>query len=263
VGVRDLLSAAARQAVLPRETDHRPWPLPDEPWRLAETLEDALFAHWRVPRDVVRAQLPAGLEVDTFADSAWLSVVALCVSALRVRGALPVPGLSGFPQLNVRTYVTDGSRPGIWFFSLDVPNRAAVEAGRRLYRLPFAQARITRVEEGGWLDCESARIGKGDLRVFSARFRPSGPEARAEAGTLEWFLCERFCLYAVDRGRLARVEIHHLPWPLRPAEGQVALNTMAPPGVDLDEAPSLMHFAARQDVLIWPLESLSEVPPKS
>ena len=52
---------------------------------------------------------------------------------------------------------------------------------------------------------------------------------------------------------LKRAEIHHEPWPLQPAEAEIEENTMPPSGIELlDEAP-LLHFSARQDVVIWPL----------
>ena len=40
-----------------------------------------------------------------------------------------MPGISAFPELNVRTYVTLGGKPGVWFLSLDAANRLAVWAG--------------------------------------------------------------------------------------------------------------------------------------
>ncbi len=52
---------------------------------------------------------------------------------------------------------------------------------------------------------------------------------------------------------MKRAEIHHEPWPLQPAEAEIEENTMPPSGIELlDEAP-LLHFSARQDVVIWPL----------
>ena len=55
----------------------------------------------------------------------------------------PVPRLSTFPELNVRTYVTRDGKPGIWFFSLDAGSTLAVEGAKRLYRLPYHRARMT------------------------------------------------------------------------------------------------------------------------
>jgi hypothetical protein len=53
--------------------------------------------------------------------------------------------------------------------------------------------------------------------------------------------------------RILRADIHHPPWPLQTAAADVARNTMtAPYGIELPGDP-LLHFAARQDVVIWPL----------
>ena len=82
---------------------------------------------------------------------------------------------------------------------------------------------------------------------------PSGEAWPAEPGTLEHFLTERYCLYTVADGRVYRAEIHHPPWPLQRASADIGLNTMPPEGLELEGAP-LLHFAARQDVLVWPLQ---------
>ncbi|MEA2320644.1 MAG: uncharacterized protein QOD81_494, partial [Solirubrobacteraceae bacterium] len=86
-----------------------------------------------------------------------------------------------------------------------------------------------------------------------ARYRPTGPAAPAEPGTLDHWLVERYCLYTRDRRRrVLTADIHHPPWPLRPAEADIRVNTMAEPiGVALGEPP-LLHYARRQDVVFWP-----------
>jgi uncharacterized protein len=249
------LHAATRQARSLEHAEHRPWPLPTRPWAMGQTLDDLLLAHWRVPVEDVRAHVPAALEVEQHDGSAWLGIAAFRVSGLRLRGLLPLPGLSSFLELNVRTYVraADG-RPGIWFFSLDTSSRIAVEAARRLYRLPYFHARIAADREQTWIDYECVRLNERG-RVFSARHRPDGEVFHAEPGSLEWFLAERYCLYTTDeRGTLQRAEIHHAPWPLQPAEAEIELTSIAPLG--LRGAP-LCHFSRRQDVVIWPLESVA------
>ena len=42
--------------------------------------------------------------------------------------ALQMHGVSNFHELNVRTYVHAGGRPGVWFFSLDAASSIAVIA---------------------------------------------------------------------------------------------------------------------------------------
>jgi uncharacterized protein len=245
------LDGALRQAHSLEHLEHRPWPLPRLGWRSAQTWEDLLFAHWRVPFDEVRARVPTELEVETYDGDAWIGVVPFRLTALRARGTLPLPRISTFLELNVRTYVNHGGeKPGIWFFSLDASSRLAVEAARRTYRLPYFHARMSASHRGEWVAYECARIDEAG-RVFSGSYRPHGPVAHAEPGSLEWFLAERYCLYTVHAGAVHRAEIHHELWPLQPAESEIELASISP--LELRGDP-VCHFARRQDVVIWPLE---------
>jgi uncharacterized protein YqjF (DUF2071 family) len=74
----------------------------------------------------------------------------------------------------------------------------------------------------------------------------------AASDSLEEFLTERYCLYAEHEGELYRADIHHHPWPLQPARARIDLNTMPP--FKVPEGDPLVHYSARQDVVIWPLE---------
>jgi uncharacterized protein len=250
----DALNAPARQSSSLEETAHRPWPLPEGAWVMGQTWDDLLFAHWRVSPESVRALLPAGLELDLFEGEAWIGVTPFAVTGLRARGLPPFPFVSSFLELNTRTYVTAGGKPGIWFFSLDAASQVAVEGARRGYKLPYFRAVMRAEWGGGWLSYESRRRDRrGEPASFRGRYRPVGEELDPDPRSLAHFLTERYCLYAVDRGRLKRAEIHHPPWPLRPAEAALEENTMPPATIEvLDEDP-LLHFSARQDVVIWAL----------
>ena len=219
---------------------------------MGQTWEDLLFAHWRVPVDALRALVPPELEVETYDGSAWLGLVPFRITGLRARGMLPLPGASSFLEVNVRTCVraADG-KPGVWFISLDASSRLAVEAARRLYQLPYFHARMSAVHRGEWIDYESARTSETG-RVFSGRYRPAGAVFTAEPGSLEWFLVERYCLYATDgSGALHRADIHHPPWPLQPAEAEVDLTSLSP--IELDGDPFCL-VSRRLDTVVWPLE---------
>ncbi len=136
----DAVQAPARQSAALEHIEHRPWPLPQSSWIMGQTWEDLLFAHWRAPADQLRALLPGGLELDLYEDEAWIGVVPFRVSGLRARGLPPLPFVSSFVELNTRTYVTAGGKPGIWFFSLDASSELAVEAARFGYKLPYFRA---------------------------------------------------------------------------------------------------------------------------
>ena len=248
------LDAAYRQNRSLEQLGHRPWPPPARGWILGQTWEDLLFAHWRVPAEEVREHVPHRLEVDEHDGSAWLGITPFRLTGLRGRGTIPLPYVSSFLELNVRTYVSaGGEKPGIWFFSLDASSRLAVEAARRTYRLPYFHARMSARRQGDWIAYECARIEEAG-RVFSGRYRPGGTVSHAEPGSLEWFLTERYCLYTTDElGRLCRAEIHHGLWPLQTAEAEVELASIAP--LELEGEP-LCHFSRRQDVVIWPLQRI-------
>jgi uncharacterized protein len=249
-------SQAAAQAQALRRRAHRPWPVPDRPWVQGQTWRDLLFAHWSLPEDRLRAVVPDAISIDTFDGHAWIAVTPFEVTGLRFRGTLPVPILSRFPEINVRTYVTVEGRPGIYFFSLDAASALAVAAARATYHLPYFRSRMTihRVEEE--IHYASTRVdGPASLRV---RYHPIGTPFLPQKATLEHFLTERYCLYTVARGRIHRAQIHHPPWALQAADAHIEENTMMEAsGLDLPARPPLLHFAARQDVVIWPLTSVA------
>ena len=239
------------------ETTHRPWPLSARAWLMGQTWYSLLFAHWPVSPEALRPLIPEPLGLDLREGQAWLGVTPFVVAGLRVRGTPPLPWLSRFPELNVRTYVDYGGRAGIYFFSLDAARLAAVATARRAYRLPYFRAEMTARHQGRTVHYESKRVdSSGPSAQLRARYGPTGPRLPVDDGSLERWLAERYCLYVVDeRGRALRADIHHPPWPLQPARAAIELNTMARPlGLELDSGP-LLHYSARQDTLIWALEA--------
>ena len=237
-----------------REVSHRPWPIPHGPWVMAQQWHDLLFAHWRVPQVVLQPLLPGGLELDLYHGEAWLAVVPFRMAGVRFRGLPAIPGTSNFPELNVRTYVLHRGKPGIWFFSLDASKPLAVMAARAWFHLPYFHARMSCKENDGSIEYASTRIHRGALPAeFRARYASIGPVFHSRPGTLEHFLTERYCLFARNnRGQILCDEIHHPPWPLQLAQAQFAENSMATQiGITLGD-PDLLHFAKRQDVVVWP-----------
>jgi uncharacterized protein len=220
---------------------------------MGQSWENLLFAHWRVDADKLAALLPEQIPLDTFDGSAWLGITPFVVTGMRARFVPPMPGLARFPEINVRTYATIGGRPGIYFFSLDTPNRPAVFAARRVYRLPYHRSEIEVDVRGEEVDFRSRRTdGDGPPASIHARYRPTGLAFCAARHSFEEWAAERYCLYTLnERQGALRGEIHHPPWPLQPAEAGFTDNTMALPlGVELEGEP-VLHFARRQDVVFW------------
>lgn len=243
------------------DTAHRPWPAPSRSWVMTMSWIDLLFAHWRVPAELIAAKLPDGLEVDTYDGDAWVAVVPFWMDNVTGRFLPNVPGLSRFPELNVRTYVTaGGEKPGVWFFSLDADQRLAVWGARTFFDLPYVRADMScETGEEGWVHYRSHRTDdRMAAGVFEGRYRGISEPYRSEPGSLEAWLTERYCLYAADdEGKLGRGEIQHAPWPLRRAEAEIDVNTVAEAhGLPLTGEP-LLHYVDRIDVVGWMLERVT------
>jgi uncharacterized protein YqjF (DUF2071 family) len=252
----DLLMSPLAHARAARRRGHRPWAMPARPWVMGQTWTDLLFAHWRVPTAALARFVPPVLPLDTFDGSAWLGVTPFTVRNLRPRVGWPVPVLSTFPEINVRTYVTVDGKPGIYFFSLDADSALAVAAARRLYRLPYFRSRAAVEPQGNGVRFTSNRVSRPAPAPadFRATYGPTGPRIEAAPGSHDHWLTERYCLYTLDEhGRILRGEIHHPPWPLQPAEAEIEVNTMGEEvGVELSGRP-ILHYSGRQDVVFWPL----------
>jgi uncharacterized protein YqjF (DUF2071 family) len=234
-------------------TAHRPWSMPDRPWIMTQTWHDLLFAHWPVDPAALRPIVPAILPLDLFGDRAWVGVVPFRMTNVSLRGVPALPWISEFPELNVRTYVRVADRPGVYFFSLDAANRLAVMTARRLLNLPYYLATMTVVSDGQGIAYVSRRDDERNEAEFKGTYAPTGEPAEPRAGTLEYFLTERYCLYNVDRsGKPYRLDIHHPPWPLQPARAELVRNTMARASkIVLPDSAPLLHFSKRQDMVGW------------
>lgn len=181
--------------------------------------------------------------METFDGTGWIGIIPLFMSDVHARGLPPFPGTSEFPEVNVRTYVRRGAKPGVYFFSLDASNRLAVEGARTGFGLQYYSADMSfrRTADGFQHSCRRMD-SRGAPASLVATYRGLGGGGIAEPGSLEHFLCERYCLYAGPRlQRLWRTEIHHAPWELQPAEATFDLNTIAEPlGLGLQGEPHLL-----------------------
>ena len=214
-------------------------------WLLRQRWEHLLFAHWRISPERLRRALPAGVEPDVYDGAAWVAIVAFVMSGTRSHLAPHWPALAPIPELNVRTYVRVGGVPGVWFLTLDAASPLFVHVGRALYGLRYHLAHMATVHDGDRVHYLSRR----GSAAFSAAYGPVGPPACASEGSLEDFLLERYRLFSERRGALITAEVAHERWPLQPAEAEIRLNRMAPPGLDFAGEP-LLHYARSVDALI-------------
>jgi uncharacterized protein YqjF (DUF2071 family) len=211
-----------------------------------------LFMHWPISAERLRPLIPPQLTIDTFDGEAWVGVTPFTLWDVRLSFTPPVPYLSDFHELNVRTYVLYRGVPGVWFFSLNTNSSMTVFGARTFYFLPYFNARIDLRQEGDIIHYHLRRTDAERPGAFDASWEIGKELPEAEPGTLEFFLTERYCLYSASGESIYRARIHHRPWPLR----QAALLSHASDIAESDYLPRLkgkplVHYAEALAVDVW------------
>jgi len=213
-----------------------------------------LFLHWKVEASAVQATLPAGLFVDTFEGDAYVGIVPFFMDRVRPAWLPPLPWVSWFLELNVRTYVHDREgRPGVWFYSLDCNQPLAVAIARRFFHLPYFHAKMSATRRDGAVEYHSQRRGTPVRSSYA--WQPAGETREAAPGSLEFFLVERYVLFSADRnGALHCGRVHHQPYRIsHAAVPEYSVEPARQEGFELTAQPISNLCANAVDVSIFAL----------
>jgi uncharacterized protein YqjF (DUF2071 family) len=176
------------------------------------------FLHWTIDPVHLQRLLPPGLTVDTHEGSAYIGLVPFTMHGIRISGLPAVPGLRASHETNVRTYVVDERGvPGVWFFCLDAANPVFVHTARAWYRLPYVRSKMTlELAQGSVTYASSRRWPRGVVAGCRVEATYSGDYAEPQPGSLEFFLVERYVLFAYGSGRLYEGRVWHAPYKVCP-----------------------------------------------
>lgn len=231
-----------------------------------QTWTDLLFVHWEASAAAIQATLPAGLTVDTWEGSAYVGVIPFFMRNIRPRRIPPLPWISYFLEMNVRTYAHDEhGTPGVWFYSLDCNQPGAVWMARTLLGLPYRHAAMrARREKDDTIHYRSRRrfgSAGADFRYklecegASASTSAAVSPAPAEPGSFEFFLVERYLLFTQHHGRLLRAQVHHEPYLLQAvAVDALRINNLVPDCVDYNAMPAHQIGSKQVNVEIFGAE---------
>lgn len=196
-----------------------------KPWIATQKWQEILFLHWPIPADILRKHIPSELELDLFDGHAWIGFVFFKAKGTRPRFMAPIPGLTSYLELNVRTYVTFNGRSGVYFFNLDANSKLAVFLAKIGNFLPYRLASMSLADSSGRYVSKSIqkhRHQEAELLDLSYEVIP-GVLSRND---LEYWLTERYCLWTKPKEKLLRVDIEHSPWKLHYVRGKIHHNSM-------------------------------------
>jgi len=232
---------------------------------MKQRWEGLLFLHWEANPELIQATLPDGLKVDTYNDQAYLGVVPFFMRGVRPSFLPAVRGISDFMECNLRTYVVGPEGPGVWFYSLDCNQPLAVELARGFFHLSYYHSDMSAEwEKEDWVNYRCRRLYKSSLRhnekTSHYRYR-SDPEVKAgevSAGSLEFFLIERYLLYSAKfkNNTLYSGRVWHEPYQVSCAQASLIEDHLIEvAGFNkLDRSPECKHYSAGVEVDIYGLK---------
>ncbi len=210
------------------------------------------FLHWSYKTDLIAALLPPELEPDTHDGRAWVSITPFVMARVRAPGLPPVPGVSTFPETNVRTYVRHRGtgEDGLWFLSLDT-TRAASLGVRMSIGIPYCWAQMTVGRRGDAIIYRTVRRRLPRRGAVFSRIgiQPGAPIPSDERTLLDDWLTGRWRAFSRAHGAVFCSPVEHEPWPLqRATTADLDFNLMPSVGLPPPAGKPLVHYSSGVDV---------------
>tara|TARA_B100001093_G_scaffold265270_1_gene253619 strand:+ start:6850 stop:7614 length:765 start_codon:yes stop_codon:yes gene_type:complete len=244
------------------DCSHIPFAMPERKCVLHQNWLNLTFMHWKVDLEMLQPHIPEGLEIDLFEGEAYIGVIPFEMNNVRPRGLPWVPFVSTFGEFNIRAYVVKDGVPGVLFLTLDAQSRVTCFHAPRSYGLPYRYAKaVVEVRDDHHFVWSSKRQKGGQALVGSAVSTSPHTRKKAELGTLEYFLFERYSLYTWHNGCLHRAYTHHAPWEYCDGTAAVQENTLLDSfqlGIADSLQPEFVHLSRGVKVQTWGVLPISE-----
>lgn len=225
------------------ETKHRPFDFPADKWTYYQEWNNALFLHWKVPFEALRKLVPEALKLDTFEGEAYISLVAFTMQKIRPRNLPAVRFISDFDEINVRTYIDNDNKKGVYFLNIEAEKQLSVFIAKNLSGLPYGKSNIQRTN--------NKYQSKNSLKDFYLDAEFDVKEPATEKKALDNWLTERYCLYLDKDNAFYRYDIHHKEWEIKNVElKQLNLNYKIG-NISLSNETDLVHYSEGVKVLAW------------
>lgn len=237
------------------QVGHLPFSMPDRGHTLAQDWRFLTFMHWRVDIEKLKHHVPEGLEIDTFEGDAYIGLVPFMMKHVRPSWFVSTPGISNFPEFNIRTYVKKDGIAGVFFLTLEAKSLVTCNFAPRTYGLPYRYAKGNVKKSGDKWNWRSSR-NNGQFKLAGTT-EVIGEQMQAQPGSLEEFLFERYSLYTSHKGSLRRGYTHHNKWKFQLAKVELTENSLTESfnlGIDELLTPELVHYSDGVRVRTYSIE---------
>jgi uncharacterized protein YqjF (DUF2071 family) len=190
--------------------------VPRRPFLRAE-WRDLVMLNYESPAGLLEPLVPAGVELDRWRGTLYVSVVGFLFRDTRVLG-LPVPFHRTFEEVNLRFYVRREAggemRRGVVFVRELVPRQAIATVARLLYNEPYRALRMRhRFSAGPAGSTDREYAWRASSAWTSLKARTSGAARPLVTGSEEEFITEHYWGYTRQRdGGTVEYRVEHPRW---------------------------------------------------
>lgn len=231
---------------------HRPWPPPTGPWQYYQDWLDLLFLHFQVDYDLLQPLVPTQLNIDQHRGKCYVSLVAFKMKNIRPRNLPAFPPLSDFYEINVRTYIDQDGKKGVYFINIEASKYLSALIAKKLSGLPYEKSNILR-DTAGYSNLNPKKN-------FKLKTTFSVTEEIKVKSSLDLWLTERYCLYLDKPNGIYCFDIHHVEWPLFSVQLQECQLSYVAGDIQLHhENIDAMHYSPGVSVLAWEAKTIRPV----
>ena len=236
--------------------DHLPFPMPKRSHSLVQEWRNLSFLHWEVEPEKLKQYIPEDVEIDYFNGKSYVGVIPFLMKNVRPRYLPVVPGISTFPEFNIRTYVKKNGKAGVLFLTLDAQSRVTCAYAPRAYGLPYNYAKCKLKIKEDIFQWESRRSKEGF--ELKGKCVAISEEMQAEPNSIEEFLFERYSLYVKHKNTSKMAYTLHEPWIFKEGKATLSVNTLTESydlGIKNPLIPDIVHMSNGVYVHTWSIES--------
>jgi len=157
--------------------------------------------------------------------------------------------VSGFYEINVRTYIDNDNKKGVYFLNIETGKSISTFIAKVISGLPYEKEKMNRTNNL----YNSNNLKKG----FNLNAEFEIKKVLSDKIDLDDWLIERYYLYLDQEDKLYRYDIHHKEWEIKKVNIR-SLNVNYKIGeIDLNNRQSnLTHYSERIKVIAWKREKI-------